>query len=101
MPTPDWRPRHARSLALSLNGSQDLWHTGSDSNTHLAVLETAALPIELPAYVKGRRGRALPALEGIEPIATNQTFLDVSLSPDHSLAASSYTRLSELSADRF
>lgn len=66
----------------------NLWHTGSESNTHPAVLETAALPIELPACVKGRRGRALPALEGIEPIATNQTFLDVSLSPDHSLAAS-------------
>lgn len=64
------------------------WHTGSGSNTHLAVLETAALPIELPACVKGRRGRALPALEGIEPIATNQTFLSVSLSTDHSLAAS-------------
>lgn len=42
-----------QSLALSLNGSQHLWHTGSDSNTHLAVLETAALPIELPAYVCG------------------------------------------------
>ena len=32
--------------------------------------------------------RALLASEGIEPIATNQTFLDVSLSTDHSLAAS-------------